>query len=78
MEKNTQAIHILSCCIWGSLPAKANRKTSKQLPVAYGIDLGIKVGLQILVSCVGVSLCCNKIPFGVSNSRVNSVGLLFR
>lgn len=78
MEKNTQPVHILLCCIWGSLPAKAGTKTSKQVPVACGIDPGIKVGLHILVSCVGVCLCCNKIPFGVSNSRVNSVGLLSR
>lgn len=66
----------MSCCIWGSLPAKANRKTSEQVPVACGIPPGMKVGLQILVSCVGVSLCSNTIPFRDSSSRVDSVGLL--
>lgn len=65
---------MLSCCIWGSLPAKATRKTSKQVPVACGIDPGQKVGLQVLVSSIGVSLCSDTIPFGGSSWRVNSCG----
>lgn len=74
MEKNTQVVHILSCCIWRSLPAKDHRKTSKQVHVACGIDPGVKVGLERLVSCIGGSLCSNKIAFRGSSFRVHSVG----
>lgn len=40
--------------------AYLQKPTEKQVPVACGIDTGIKVGLQILVSCVGISLALMK------------------
>lgn len=46
---------MLSCCIWECLHAKANRK-------ACGIDTGVKVGLQLLISCIGASFGLTKFP----------------
>lgn len=46
----------------GKLTCKSQQKKSEKIHVACGIDPGVKVGLQILVSCIESAFALIKFP----------------